>query len=194
MKFHPTAIAGVTAIELEPHADERGMFARAWCEREFGAAALASRMVQANVSRNFRRGTIRGMHFQWPPSREGKLVRCTRGRIFDVALDLRPLSPTFMQHVALELDAESGRALYIAPGLAHGFQTLEEDSELFYLMSDFYVPELQSGVRWNDATLGIAWPLSEVTLLPRDAAYPDFDPVSFAREHARREAVRSREQ
>jgi dTDP-4-dehydrorhamnose 3,5-epimerase len=182
MIFTETQISGAFVVEIDAQADHRGMFARTFCEREFAARGIEVRMVQSNVSLTRRRGTVRGMHFQWPPSREGKLVRCTRGRLLDVVIDLRPDSPTYTQHIAVEIDAAIRRAIYIPPGLAHGFQTLEDDTEIFYQMSDFYDARLSAGVRWNDPSFEIEWPLADVTILDRDRTYPDFDARKFAAE------------
>lgn len=189
MKFAPMPIPGAFEIEFEPKGDARGSFGRLWCRDEFAAHGIAIDMVQASVSHNAAAGTVRGMHFQLPPSREGKLVRCERGRLYDVIIDLRPNEPTFGRHHAVTLDAERRNAIYVPPGVAHGFQTLADDCDVFYMMSDFYRPELQSGVRWNDAAFGIAWPLAAATVLARDAAYPDFDAAAFAAEYARRAAA-----
>lgn len=186
MRFQPLEIQGVVQVDVEAAADARGSFARLHCEREFEAHGLAQRMVQSSVSHSRRRGTVRGMHFQWPPSSEGKLVRCIRGAIFDVVIDLRPDSSTYARHVSLELTAADRRAVFIPPGLAHGFQTLEDDAEVLYQMTDFYEPALAAGVRWNDPAFGIAWPLPVTTIHERDAAYTDFDAVRFADEYGAR--------
>jgi dTDP-4-dehydrorhamnose 3,5-epimerase len=179
MIFRSTAIRGAVIVEPELAADSRGSFARTYCAQEFAANGIPTELVQASLSRNRRRGTVRGMHFSWPPAREQKLVRCTRGRLRDVVVDLRPESPSFLEHIAVELDADTGRQLFIDAGLAHGFQTLVDDTEVVYQMSSAYAPELAGGVRWNDPAFGIDWPLHEVTILERDASYPDFDPASF---------------
>ena len=178
MIFTPTELPGAVLVDLERHEDERGYFARTWCAREFHAAGLSDRLVQASVSYSRRRGTLRGMHYQVAPHEEDKLVRCTAGAIWDVAVDLRPDSPTFLRHVAVELSAAEGRAFYIPRGFAHGFQTLEDDTEVFYQMSAFYAPEAGRGLRWNDPALGITWPLADPILHPRDAAYPDYRAVA----------------
>ncbi len=161
-------------IELEKHADSRGFFARTYCEREFEAHGLKSRYMQCNVSFNKRKGTLRGMHFQTVPYEEAKVVRCTQGAIYDVIIDLRPASLTFKQHLAVVLSAESGKMLYVPEGFAHGFQTLEDDTEVFYQMSQFYAPEHGRGVRWNDPAFGIEWPEEERIILERDESYADF--------------------
>src|SRR5579862_3532543 len=174
--FEPAGnIRGAFIVEVERKEDERGFFGRLWCRDEFAAQGIDIGIVQASVSRNKFAGTVRGMHFQWPPSGETKLVRCERGSVYDVIVDLRPDSPTFLQHLAVVLDSDRWNALYIPSGVAHGFQTLVADSVILYMMSDHFVAELQSGVRWNDPAFGISWPLSEITILPRDATYPDFD-------------------
>ncbi len=175
MIFGVTKIAGVYLVDIEPRPDHRGMFARTYCEREFTAIGALVPMVQASVSCSKKRGTVRGIHFQRPPSREAKLVRCIRGRVFDVIVDLRPGSQTYAQHVAVELDALSRRAVYIPPEMGHGFQTLEDDTEVFYQMSDFADASLAAGVRWNDPAFGIQWPLPDVTIHERDASYADFN-------------------
>jgi dTDP-4-dehydrorhamnose 3,5-epimerase len=159
---------------VEKHVDTRGFFARTYCEREFEAHNLISRFVQCNTSFNKSKGTLRGMHFQLPPCEEAKLVRCTRGAIYDVIVDLRPTSPTFKRHVSAVLSAENGRMLYAPQGFAHGFQTLQDDTEVFYQMSGFYSPEHARGVRWNDPAFGINWPPDERSILDRDRSYADF--------------------
>ncbi len=163
-------------MEIEPHRDHRGFFARSWCAREFAAHGLPDSFVQMNLSRNLSRGILRGMHMQLPPSREGKLVRCTQGRIFDVIIDLRPGSVTYLQHFGVELAADTHNALFVPPGMLHGFQTLERDTDVSYLMTDFHAPELAFGARWNDVAFNIIWPLAdEPVMTERDATYPDFD-------------------
>jgi dTDP-4-dehydrorhamnose 3,5-epimerase len=180
MRFIETSLPGIMLVEGEPSPDARGSFVRLHCEREFGERGLAARMVQTSLSRTTRRGTVRGLHFQWPPAAEAKLVRCLRGRIFDVVVDLRPDSPGFGRHFCAELSADEPIAVYIPPGFAHGFQTLMDDCDVLYQMSDFYVAELGSGVRWNDPAFGIAWPLPCAAIHERDAAYTDFDSHHFA--------------
>lgn len=178
MIFTPTELAGACLVDLEPHEDERGTFARTWCAREFTEHGLPSDFVQSSLSRTRRRGTLRGMHWQAEPHAEDKLVRCTRGAIWDVVVDLRPDSPTRLRHVALRLDAETGRSLLVPRGFAHGFQTLEDDAEVLYLMTAFYEPSAGRGARWNDPAFGIEWPIDDPLLHPRDASYPDFDDVA----------------
>lgn len=174
MLFRPTALSGAYVIDIEPRSDERGLFARTWCKDEFAAHGLDTRVAQQSVSVNRRRGTLRGMHFQVAPHAEVKLVRCLRGAIYDVIIDLRPGSPTFLAHVGVELAAETRRALYIPEGFAHGFQTLVDDVEIAYQMTVPYAAGAQRGVRWNDPAFGIRWPLADPILLERDASYPDF--------------------
>ena len=176
MRFTRTALAGVVVVELEPHEDERGDFARTFCEEEFARADLALRPKQINLSRNRQALTLRGMHHQAPPHAEAKVVHCVRGRIFDVALDLRPDSPGFRQWLGVELAPALRRMLYIPEGFAHGFLTLEDDSDVLYLMGQSYVAEAQRGVRWDDPAFGIHWPSQPRLLSPRDASYPDFRP------------------
>jgi len=172
--FHPTALSGAFVVEQERREDSRGYFARTWCRREVEAAGLDSRLVQCSISHNLRRGILRGMHWQAEPHAEVKLVRCTRGAIWDVIIDLRPGSPTYTRHLGVELTGDSGRALYIPEGFAHGFVTLSDDTDVFYQMSDYYQAEAARGVRWNDPAFGIVWPVAEPVLHPRDATYPDF--------------------
>jgi dTDP-4-dehydrorhamnose 3,5-epimerase len=186
MRFESLPIAGAVRIGIEPHVDERGLFARTFCAQEFAAHGLPSAMVQASISHNRHRGTVRGMHFQWPPSREGKLVRCVRGRLFDVVLDLRPQSHTYLRHVSIVLDEDSRDAVFIPPGVAHGFQTLADGTEVLYQMSDVYVPELSTGVCWDDPAFGIQWPLEVTAISERDAACARFDRNQFEAELVRR--------
>jgi len=174
VKFSPTELPGVVIVDLDRLEDERGFFARSWCAGEFAEHGLSPLLSQCNVSFNTRRGTLRGMHFQREPWSEAKLVRCTRGRIYDVALDLRRDSPSFRRWVSIELSEENRRMLYIPEGCAHGFQTLEDASEVFYQMTNRYNAESAAGVRWNDPAFGIEWPLPDPILSPRDAGYPDF--------------------
>jgi dTDP-4-dehydrorhamnose 3,5-epimerase len=170
-----TPIPGAFVIRPEPRADERGFFARLWCRSEFAAHGIDVDMVQASVSYSRTRGTLRGMHYSLPPSKEGKLVRCQRGAVHDVVIDLRPDSGTFKQHFALDLDARSHLALYIPPGLAHGFQTLADDTEVIYMMTDSYRPELAAGVHHADPEFGICWPLPVTCIADRDQAYARFN-------------------
>ncbi len=178
MNFHPTKLEGAFVVELEPRADDRGFFARCFCEKEFDALGLPTRFPQCNLSRNRLRGTLRGMHFQAGVAPEAKLVRCTAGAIYDVIADLREASPTRFQWLGVELSAENGRALFVPGGLAHGFITLEDDTDVFYHMSDFFRPDRARGFRWNDPCLGIRWPLEPTVLSERDRGYADLDPDS----------------
>lgn len=175
MIFTETKLPGAFVIELEKHADQRGFFARTFCREEFATHGLNAQVVQCNVSFNKCKGTLRGMHFQAAPFAEAKLVRCTSGSIYDVIIDLRPSSPMFKRHYALELSAKNGKMLYIPEEFAHGFQTLEDDTEVFYQMSQTFSPEHARGVRWNDPAFGIEWPEDERIILERDRNYPDFD-------------------
>ena len=174
MRFIETRIPGTFVVELEARSDARGFFARSWCRDEFRAAGLDADLAQCNISYNAARGTLRGMHYQAAPHGEAKLVRCTAGAIHDVVVDLRPDSPTFRQWLAVELSAGNHRMLYVPEGLAHGFQTLEDGSEVFYQMSVPYHAASACGVRWDDPAFGIAWPLADPLLSERDRAYPDF--------------------
>ena len=175
MVFTETKLKGSFLIESDRKEDDRGFFARTFCVDEFQARGLNGRVVQCSFSFNRRRGTLRGMHWQDPPQTECKLIRVTRGAVFDVIIDLRPGSPTFRQHIAVELTAENRRQIYVAEGFAHGFQTLEDNTEVFYQMSAVYSPALCRGVRWNDPAFGIRWPDVEQRIMnERDATYPDF--------------------
>ena len=174
MKVTEIKIPGVFVIELECQEDDRGWFARAWCCEELAANGLPTDLAQCNLSHNAKRGTVRGMHFQTAPHAEAKLVRCVAGAVHDVALDLRPESPTFKQSFATELSAENGRAVFLPEGIAHGFQTLTDHATLFYQMSTPHAPEAASGVRWNDAAFQIEWPIADPIVCERDLAFPDF--------------------
>lgn len=174
MKFVPTPIAGVVRVEAEPHTDDRGLFARLHCPEEFAAAGIDFAPAQTSLSRNPKAGTLRGMHFQAAPHAEAKLVRVTRGRVFDVAVDLRPHSPTYRQWTGAELSAENLVGLYIGAGMAHGFLTLEPDTDVVYQIAPAYRPGHDAGVRWDDPAFGIAWPMAPVLISARDAGYPDF--------------------
>jgi dTDP-4-dehydrorhamnose 3,5-epimerase len=175
--FEQTGLPGVVLVNPERHSDDRGFFARTWCAQEFQAAGLSSGLAQCSVSWNERRHTLRGMHWEAGPQRESKLVRCTRGAVFDVAVDLRPESPTYLGHVGVGLDAEDHRALYIPPGVAHGFLTMEDRTEVLYQMDSFYAPEAERGARWDDPAFAIDWPAEPVVLSERDRRLPDFEPV-----------------
>ncbi len=175
MKFTAAPIAGAFVVDIERMDDERGFFARTFCRDEFAARGLRSNFVQCNLSSNPRKGTLRGMHLQAKPHEEAKLVCCTRGAVYDVIVDLRRESSTFRQWAAFELSAQNRRMLYVPEGLAHGFQALEDYTDLFYLMSESYQEDLARGVRWNDPAFAIRWPLSAPILSQRDATYPDFE-------------------
>jgi len=175
MIFLETPLRGAYVIELDKHEDERGYFARSWCAREFAARGLDPHLVQCNVSFNKLNGTLRGLHYQIPPHAEAKLVRCTKGSLFDVIVDLRKASPTFLQWFAIELTAANHRMLYIPKLFAHGFQTLEDGVEIFYQMSEFYEPAAARGLRWNDPRLGINWPDADRVISQKDEAYPNLD-------------------
>ena len=175
MIFAETPLPGAYVIELDKHEDERGFFARSWCAREFAAKGLDPHLVQCNVSFNKLKGTLRGLHYQIPPHAEAKLVRCTKGSLFDVIVDLRKASPTFLRWFAIELTAANHRMLYIPNLFAHGFQTLEDDTEIFYQMSEFYEPAASKGLRWNDPKLSINWPAADRTMSQKDQAYPSLD-------------------
>lgn len=175
MIFTETELPGAFVIDLERREDDRGFFARAWCANEFTEHGLNTRLVQANLSFNGNAGTLRGMHFQREPAAEAKVIRATRGSIFDAIVDLRPDSPTFKRWIGVALTAENRRALYVPEGFAHGYQTLEPDTETFYLVSEYYTPETEGGVRWNDPAFGIEWPNPATPILSeKDASWPDF--------------------
>lgn len=177
MTFTETKLSGAFVIDLERREDERGFFARAFCQREFGEHGLEPMVAQANIAYNHRRGTVRGMHFQYPPAAETKLVRCTRGAILDVIVDLRPESPTYLEHVAVELDAMSRRAIYVPRRFAHGYQALEDATETMYLVGEFYSPTNEGGLRYDDLRLGIEWPLEVASISAKDMAWPLLDDV-----------------
>jgi len=172
--FRETSVAGAWIVEPERHADGRGFFARTWCATEFARHGLTSHFVQASISHTPRRGTLRGLHYQVAPHAEAKLIRCTRGAIYDVAVDLRPDSPTFRRYAAVVLDADSRHALYVPEGCAHGFQTLIDDTEVLYQMSAPYAPDAARGVRWDDRAFAIPWPPADRIITDRDRRYPDF--------------------
>ena len=179
MRFVPPNLASVYVIEQERYVDDRGFFARTWCAREFADRGLESGLAQCSVSFNHRRGTLRGLHYQAPPFAEVKLVRCTRGALFDVAVDLRPDSATFRQWVGVELTADDGRALYVPRGFAHGFYVLADVTEVAYQISTAHHPEAARGVRWNDPIHGVAWPGPVEVIAPRDRDYPDVEVSSL---------------
>jgi dTDP-4-dehydrorhamnose 3,5-epimerase len=170
--FAPGEIDGVWHIDLEPRRDARGAFARSFCSTEFAAHGLPSAFVQCNISQNTIAGVLRGLHWQMPPHEEGKLVRCTSGAAFDVAVDIRPGSPTRWRWTSVILSAERGNAIYIPPGFAHGFQALLDGTELFYMMTQDYRPESSAGLRWDDPTIAIDWPIRPPLVSERDAGLP----------------------
>lgn len=175
MIFHQTELPGAVVVELEPRDDERGFFARFFCRREFAEQGLELEVAQANLAFNRRRGTLRGLHYQAPPHEDSKLVRCVRGALYDVVVDLRPGSPTFRRWLGVELTAENRRLLYVPAGLAHGYQTLADETEAMYLHSAFHAPEAERGVRWDDPAFGIDWPeADERVISAKDRAWPDF--------------------
>lgn len=175
MLFTETILKGAYLIEPEKLEDERGFFARSFCVSEFEKHGLNPRLVQCNISYNIKKGTLRGMHYQKAPYAEAKLVRCTRGAIYDVIVDLRPDSPCFKMNVGIRLDESNRIMLYIPEGFAHGFITLEDDSEVFYQMSEFYSPQHAAGFRWNDPFFSIQWPIEAAVISERDKTYPDFE-------------------
>lgn len=174
MKFEETALSGAFIIEPERIVDERGFFARSWCKREFAAHNLDTNLVQCNISFNNLKGTLRGMHYQAKPAEEVKLVRCTRGAIYDVILDLRESSPSYKKWIAVELNQENRKMLYIPKGFAHGFQTLVDSTEVFYQMSEYYSPDNARGIRWNDPMFGICWPIDNPIISEKDRSFADY--------------------
>ena len=176
MKFNQSPLAGAYTIELEKRGDERGFFARFFCTDEFSEQGLCSSFAQINNSLTGNKGTLRGMHYQMMPSAEVKVVRCISGSLYDVILDLRPDSPTFGQWFGETLSAENRRMMYCPKGFAHGFITLEENTEAFYLVSDPYAPELERGIRFNDPRFNIEWPIEPIEISEKDSNWPDFDP------------------
>lgn len=175
MIFTETRLKGAFVIDLEPRQDERGFFARAWCRKEFEAHGLNPALVQANLSYNGKRGTLRGLHYQVAPHEEAKLVRCIKGAIYDVIADLRPDSATYLQWIGIELTQENRRMLYVPEGFAHGFQTLEHDTEVFYQVTEFYAPGAERGVRWDDPVLSVQWPDVEDRIVSsKDQTWPPF--------------------
>jgi dTDP-4-dehydrorhamnose 3,5-epimerase len=175
VNFEPTALEGAVVVNLDRHPDNRGFFARTWCAREFAAQGLPSILAQCSVSWNERRHTLRGMHWEASPQVESKLVRCTRGAIFDVIVDLRPESPSYLQHVGLCLRANDHRAVFIPPGMAHGFLTVEDETEVLYQMDSFYAPDAERGARWDDPALAISWPAAPAVISERDRTFPAFE-------------------
>ncbi len=174
MIFRETDLPGVHEIQIEPRVDERGFFARSWCQNEFESNGLEAKLAQCSISFNARNGTLRGMHFQAAPHQETKLVRCTRGAIYDVVIDLRPHSRTFKQWTGIFLTAARRNMVYVPHGCGHGFLTLEDETEVFYQISEFYNAESSRGVRWNDSAFQIIWPAEVQVISERDRAYPNF--------------------
>lgn len=179
MIFIETRVKDAYIVEIERLEDERGFFARTWCRQELGEQELDPNLAQCSISFNRQRGTLRGMHLQLPPRAETKLVRCTQGAIFDVVIDLRTSSSTYMQWDGLELTAGNRKALYVPKGCAHGFLTLEDNTEVLYQISDFYAPEFARGLRWNDPQFAILWPEEVSVISHRDQNYQDYDPSVF---------------
>jgi dTDP-4-dehydrorhamnose 3,5-epimerase len=174
--FTPLPLPGAFVVDLEPRQDERGFFARGFCVREFEQHGLKTAIVQANLSQNVHKGTVRGMHYQRAPHAEVKIVRCVNGAIYDAIIDIRPDSPSYLQWTAVELSRENRRMLYVPEGFAHGYQALADDSEVLYLVTEFYSPKDEAAIRWNDPRFKIAWPIADVVLSPKDAVHPDFVP------------------
>jgi dTDP-4-dehydrorhamnose 3,5-epimerase len=174
MIFHETKLAGVFEIKIEPKADERGFFARAWCREELESHGLNPQLAQCSISFNNCKGTLRGMHYQAAPYPETKIVRCTRGSLYDVVVDLRHDSATFKQWIGVTLSSTERNMVYVPAGCAHGFITLEDSTEIFYQISEFYKPDLSRGVRWNDPAFQITWPVAVEVISERDRTYPDF--------------------
>jgi dTDP-4-dehydrorhamnose 3,5-epimerase len=180
MKFIETPLEGAYLIEIEPISDQRGFFARSWCEHEFGDHKLNSNLVQCNISFNTKKGTLRGMHYQIKPHEEAKLVRCTQGSIYDVVVDIRPNSPTFRSWHGVNLSSNNRKMLYIPEGFAHGFQTLEDNTEVFYQMSNFYHGESARGLKWDDPDVGIDWILKDNLIISeRDQGYPSIKEINL---------------
>jgi dTDP-4-dehydrorhamnose 3,5-epimerase len=186
VKFRESGIHGGWIIELDRIGDERGWFARAWCAEEFAAHGLPSVFPQANMSFGYRAGTVRGLHVQLPPHHEGKAVRCVRGRVFDVAVDLRPDSPTYLQSAGVELDADDDSMVYLPAGCAHGYQSIVDDSTVYYMTTTPYTPGAERGLRWDDPLVAVDWPVTEgVTMSEKDRSWPRFDEPSWHLEHDR---------
>jgi dTDP-4-dehydrorhamnose 3,5-epimerase len=175
MKFYETKLNGAFIIELEKNEDERGFFARTWDKKEMQEFGFNTNLVQCNVSFNKIKGTLRGMHYQIAPYQEAKFVRCTRGKIFDVIIDLRPNSQTFKQWFSTEIDEKNHKMIYVPECFAHGFQTLEDNTEIFYQMSEYYMPEYAKGIRWDEKTFDIKWPINPKIISEKDLTYPSFN-------------------
>ena len=177
MIFKETKLKGAFIIEMEPIKDMRGFFARAWCKKEFEEHGLKPYLVQANITFSRKKGTLRGMHYQVAPYQEAKLVRCLKGALFDVIIDLRPDSPTYREWIDIELAEDNYKALYVPEGFAHGYQTLKDNTEVFYQVSQFYCPDSERGIRWNDPAFGIKWPQAqELVISEKDENWPYFLP------------------
>jgi dTDP-4-dehydrorhamnose 3,5-epimerase len=183
MNFIETRLKGAFVIEMERHVDNRGFFARAFCQREFRDHGLKPVIAQANIAFNHVRGTLRGMHFQYPPAAETKIVRCTRGAILDIIVDLRPESPTYLDHVAVELTADNHRTLYVPERFAHGYQVLDDRTETSYQVGEFYTPGVEGGLLHDDPRLGLDWPLPVSEISPKDAAWQPLDVVEAELKH-----------
>ena len=177
MIFTETKLKGAFVLDLERREDNRGFFARAFCQREFEQYGLNPTIAQANIAFNKKTGTVRGMHFQFPPAGESKLVRCTRGGILDIIVDLRPESPSYLEHVAVELTADNHRALYVPERFAHGYQVLEDGTETSYQVGEFYTPGVEGGLLYNDGRLGLVWPLPVTEISPKDAVWKPLDEI-----------------
>lgn len=177
MLFTETKLKGAYILDLERREDERGFFARAFCQNEFAEHGLKPIIAQANLAFNIKKGTLRGMHFQFPPAAESKLVRCTRGAILDIIVDLRPESPTYLQHISVELDEDNHRALYVPERFAHGYQALRDNTETSYQVGEFYAPACESGLMYNDPRLGLSWPLPVSVISPKDQKFRLLDDV-----------------
>jgi len=175
MRFQETIIRGVFVVDLDSKDDDRGFFARAFCAQEFASLGLNPRVAQANISFTAKKGALRGMHYQLPPASEAKFVRCVRGAILDVVIDMREQSPTYLRHVAVELSADNHRAIYLPEMVAHGNQTLTDNVELFYLVSEPYTPGYERGVRYDDPAIGIRWPLPVTVISKKDVDWPLLD-------------------
>lgn len=188
MRFVETKLKGAYIVEIESRPDNRGFFARAFCQHEFSDHGLKPIIAQANIAFNLRRGTMRGMHFQFPPKAETKFVRCTRGAIFDIIVDLRPESPTYLDHVAVKLTADNHRGLYVPERFAHGYQVLEDITETSYQVGEFYAPGDEGGLLYNDPRLGLEWPLPVTEISPKDAAWKPLSEIGA--EIERRVALR----
>jgi dTDP-4-dehydrorhamnose 3,5-epimerase len=185
MKFHPTTLKGAYTIEPERRGDDRGFFARVFCQDEFAQAGLTPQIVQANNSLSAKKGTLRGLHYQLAPKAEIKIVRCIRGALWDAIIDLRPDSPTFAKWFGAELNAENRLMMYVPRGFAHAILTLTDDAEALYLVNEFYAPEQERGVRWNDPKFKIDWPIEPTEISAKDAQWPDFDPLFHGTEQLR---------